>query len=85
MVNTINDIDNFNGPSPTVYHRVKQSDISIIPFPAYKLWRFNYSSDVNSVTPLTAVYESGLPQIDSSTFVGSTNTNGTYQFQIYIP
>lgn len=83
MVNTINDIDNFNGPSPTVYHRVKQSDISIIPFPAYKLWRFNSGSATSSVVPLTAIYESGLPQINSNTFIGSTNINGTYQFQIY--
>ena len=83
MPNTINDIDSFNGPSPTVYHRVKQSDISITPFPAYKLWSFYSGSATSSATLYTAIYEDDLPEINSNVYNGPTNPDGSYQFQIY--
>lgn len=83
MSNTINDIDTLNGPSPSVFNRIKQSDVSIQAFPAYKQWTFYSGSSTSSAMPLQAIYESTLPDLNSSVYTGPTNIDGSYQFNIY--
>lgn len=83
-MSTINLLETIDNTEVTVYNRVRQNDISVNPFKAYRTWIFNSGSDASYVTPLKAIHVNELPGIGSNIpFNDATNTNGTYQFNIY--
>ncbi|MHC4709478.1 MAG: hypothetical protein ACYTA3_03405, partial [Planctomycetota bacterium] len=83
-MSTINLLETIDRTFATPYNRVRQSDVTVNPFKAYRTWTFYSGSDSSYVTPLRAIHVDGLPAISSSVpFNDATNPNGSYQFIIY--
>ena len=83
-MSTINLLETIDREFATPYSRVRQNDVTVNPFKAYRTWTFYSGSDSSYVTPLRAIHVDGLPAISSSVpFNDATNPNGSYQFIIY--
>ena len=79
---TIDLLETINREYATAYNRVRQSDVTVNPFKAYRTWTFYSGSDSSYVNPLRAVHVNGTPDITvSNTY--ATNEDGSYQFNIY--
>lgn len=81
-MSTIDLLETINREFVTGYNRVRQNDITVNPFKAYRTWTFYSGSDSSYVNPLEAVHVNGLPDI-TSTNTYATNQDGSYQFNIY--
>jgi hypothetical protein len=83
-MSTINLLETIDRTFATPYNRIRQNDVTVNPFKAYRTWTFNSSSNSSYVTALRAIHVNGLPAISSSIpFNDATNVNGSYQFSIY--
>jgi len=83
-MSTINLLETIDRTFVTPYNRIRQNDITVTPFKAYRTWTFTSASDSSYVTPLRAIHVNGLPAIGSNVvFNNATNPNGSYQFIIY--
>jgi hypothetical protein len=65
-MSTINLLETIDRTFATPYNRVRQSDVTVNPFKAYRTWTFYSGSDSSYVTPLRAIHVDGLPAISSS-------------------
>jgi len=83
-MSTINLLETIDRTFATPYNRIRQNDVTVNPFKAYRTWTFNSASNSSYVTALRAIHVNGLPAISSSIpFNDATNVNGSYQFSIY--
>ena len=83
-MSTINLLETIDRTFATPYNRIRQNDVTVNPFKAYRTWTFNSASNSSYVTALRAIHVNGLPPISSSvSFNDATNANGSYQFSIY--
>jgi hypothetical protein len=83
-MSTINLLETIDRSFATPYNRIRQNDVTVNPFKAYRTWTFNSASNSSYVTALRAIHVNGLPAISSSIpFNDATNVNGSYQFSIY--
>ena len=83
-MSTINLLETIDRTFVTPYNRIRQNDVTVNPFKAYRTWTFTSASDSSYVSPLRAIHVNGLPAISSSVpFNDATNPNGSYQFIIY--
>lgn len=83
-MSTINLLETIDRTFVTPYNRIRQNDVTVNPFKAYRTWTFTSASDSGYVTTLRAIYVNGLPAIGSNiVFNNATNPNGSYQFIIY--
>ena len=81
---TIDLLQSNNIVSAFASDRIKQSNVTVNPFPVNKTWITPSGSNENEIALLYGVYTENLPPIGSTVpFNNTLNSNGTYQVSIY--